>query len=661
METELKEIEKEDKEVQSEKAEETKRLPPWTKQITVRGVIASIVIGSMYSVIAMKLNLTVGLTPNLNISAALLAFVFIRTWTKLLHKTGFVTTPFTRQENTMIQTCSVACYSIAVGGGFGSYLVGLNRKTYELAGIDTEGNSPTSIKEPGLGWMIGFLFLVCFVGLFVLIPLRKVMIIDYRLTYPSGTATAVLINGFHSQGDKLAKKQVRGFMKFFSMSFLWGFFQWFFTGKEECGFAQFPTFGLQAWKQTFYFNFSMTYVGTGMICSHLVNLSLLLGAVLSWGLMWPLIGSLKGEWFPRNLPDSSMKSLNGYKVFISVSLILGDGLYNFVKVLYFSITSIYGRLKPQRQNLKIDVDGQSKAIDDLKQDEVFIRENIPLWIGVTGYIVFAIISVTVLPIMFPQLRWYFVLVAYIMAPSLAFCNAYGTGLTDINMAYNYGKVALFMLAALSGKENGVVAALAGCGIIKSVASVSCNLMQDFKTSYFTMASPRAMFLSQAIGTAIGCITAPLSFFLFYRAFDVGNPKGEYKAPYALIYRNMAILGVEGVAALPRHCLQLCYSFFAFAVVVNMVKDLCPPKIGRWMPLPMCMAVPFLVGAYFAIDMCLGTLVVFVWHKLDTNKAESMVPAVASGLICGEGLWILPASILALAKISPPICMKFLAS
>ncbi|KAJ9706332.1 hypothetical protein PVL29_001717 [Vitis rotundifolia] len=565
----------------------------------------------------------------------------------------------------MIQTCSVACYSIAVGGGFGSYLLGLNRKTYEQAGIDTEGNSPTSIKDPGLGWMIGFLFLVCFVGLFVLIPLRKVMIIDYRLTYPSGTATAVLINGLHSQDDKLAKKQVRGFMKYFSMSLFWGFFQWFYSGKDECGFSQFPSFGLQAWKQTFYFNFSMTYVGAGMICSHLVNLSLLLGAVLSWGLMWPLIGNLKGEWFPKNLPDSSMKSLNGYKVFISVSLILGDGLYNFVKVVLFSITSIYGRLKHQhqrqRQNLKIDVDGQSKAIDDLKEDKVFIRENIPLWIGVTGYIVFAIICVTVLPIMFPQLKWYFVLVAYIMAPSLAFCNAYGTGLTDINMAYNYGKVALFMLAALSGKENGVVAALAGCGIIKSIASVSCNLMQDFKTSYFTMASPRAMFLSQAIGTAIGCITAPLSFFLFYRAFDVGNPKGEYKAPYALIYRNMAILGVEGVAALPQHCLQLCYSFFAFAVVVNMVKDLCPPKIGRWMPLPMCMAVPFLVGAYFAIDMCLGTLVVFLWHKLDTNKAASMVPAVASGLICGEGLWILPASILALAKISPPICMKFLAS
>jgi uncharacterized oligopeptide transporter (OPT) family protein len=89
---------------------------PWTKQITIRGMVVSIMIGTMYSVIAMKLNLTTGLVPNLNVSAALIAFVFIRTWTKMLTKAGFVSKPFTKQENTMIQTCAVACYSIAVGG-----------------------------------------------------------------------------------------------------------------------------------------------------------------------------------------------------------------------------------------------------------------------------------------------------------------------------------------------------------------------------------------------------------------------------------------------------------------------------------------------------------------------------------------------------------------
>ncbi|KAJ6672952.1 OLIGOPEPTIDE TRANSPORTER YGL114W-RELATED [Salix viminalis] len=54
--------------------------------------------------------------------------------------------------------------------------------------------------------------------------------------------------------------------------------------------------------------------------------------------MWPLIGGVKGEWFPSTLSESCMKSLNGYKVFISIALILGDGLYNFLKILYFTAT-----------------------------------------------------------------------------------------------------------------------------------------------------------------------------------------------------------------------------------------------------------------------------------------------------------------------------------
>lgn len=664
--------EKEKKEIEREDAEEddhvelsdpegsNKRQQPWTKQITIRGLVVSILLGIVYSVIVMKLNLTTGLVPQLNVSAALLAFLIIRSWTKVLQRAGYVTRPFTKQENTMIQTCAVACYSIAVGGGFGSYLLGLSKKIYELSGEDTEGNSRRAIKEPGLGWMTGYLFVVCFVGLFVLIPLRKIVIVDLKLTYPSGLATAVLINGFHSQGDQMAKKQVGGFMKYFSISFLWGFFQWFYSGKQSCGFKQFPTFGLQAWKQTFYFDFSMTYVGAGMICSHLVNLSLLLGAVLSYGMMWPLIDRLKGHWFSESLKESDMKSLYGYKVFLSVALILGDGLYNFLKILSVTVINIYGRIKTKNLNAA-DGDEKKKSLEDLKHNEIFLRENIPMWIGVAGYLVFSILSIIVIPIMFPQLKWYYVVIAYILAPSLSFCNAYGAGLTDINMAYNYGKVALFVLAALSGRENGLVAGMVGCGLVKSVVSVACILMQDFKTAHCTYTSPRAMFLNQVIGTAVGCVVAPISFLLFYKAFDVGNPHGEFKAPYALIYRNMAVIGVQGFSALPQHCLQLCYGLFASAVAVNLVRDFSPEKIGKWMPLPMVMALPFLVGAYFAIDMCVGSLVVYLWHKRNPKKAELMIPAVASGLICGEGLWTLPASILALAKIQPPLCMKFLDS
>ncbi|EMS63506.1 putative metal-nicotianamine transporter YSL9 [Triticum urartu] len=640
----------------------------------------------MYSVIVMKLNLTTGLVPTLNVSAALIAFVLLRAWTKALARLGVAARPFTRQENTVVQTCAVACYGIAVGGqcrphiasanlssgdlglrrvlgffpslptgGFGSYLLALDKNTYEMAGEETEGNVPGSYKEPGIAWMTGFLLAVSFVGIIALVPLRKIMIIDYKLTYPSGTATAVLINGFHTpHGDAMAKQQVSGFTKYFGISFFWSFFQWFYSGGDSCGFSQFPTFGLTAWKHTFFFDFSLTYVGAGMICSHLVNLSLLFGAILSWGVMWPLISDLEGDWYPANIPESSMSSLQGYKAFICIALILGDGLYNFVKIIVFTIKNLIE--KSNLKNTKKDED--IPVLDDLHRNEVFMKDSLPSWLAYSGYVALSVAAVIVIPMMFREMKWYYVVIAYLLAPALGFCNAYGAGLTDINMAYNYGKVALFILAAWAGKDSGVVAGLVGCGLVKSLVSISADLMHDFKTGHLTLTSPRSMLIAQAIGTAMGCIIGPLTFMLFYKAFDIGNPEGPWKAPYALIYRNMAILGVEGFSALPQHCLQLCYGFFGFAVVANLMRDLLPPKYGRCVPLPMAMGVPFLVGASFAIDMCVGSLVVFVWNMMDRSKAALMVPAVASGLICGDGLWIFPSALLALAKISPPFCMAF---
>jgi uncharacterized oligopeptide transporter (OPT) family protein len=45
-----------------------------------------------------------------------------------------------------------------------------------------------------------------------------------------------------------------------------------------------------------------------------------------------------------------------------------------------------------------------------------------------------------------------------------------------------------VLAALSGNDNGVVAGLVGCGLIKSIVSISSDLMHDFKTGHLTFTS-----------------------------------------------------------------------------------------------------------------------------------------------------------------------------
>ncbi|KAF5791117.1 putative oligopeptide transporter, OPT superfamily [Helianthus annuus] len=643
---------------------ESRKVPSWQNQLTLRAFVVSFVLGILFTFIVMKLNLTTGIIPSLNVSAGLLGFFFVKTWTKFLGKSGLLKQPFTRQENTVIQTCVVATSGIAFSGGFGSYLFGMSER---IAKQSKESISSQNTKDPSLGWMIAFLFVVSFLGLFCVVPLRKIMIIDFKLIYPSGTATAHLINSFHTpQGAKLAKKQVRTLGRFFSFSFVWGFFQWFFTGGDNCGFSNFPTLGLEAYKNKFYFDFSATYVGVGMICPYLINVSLLVGAILSWGVMWPLINEKKGTWYPADLPDSSLHGLQGYRVFIGIAMILGDGLYNFVKVLGHTLFGLYHQFTQDRT--KVDTitgnsspDLPSLSYDDEKRTRLFLKDQIPTWIAIIGYLTIAIASVVTLPHIFHQLKWYYIAAIYVFAPALAFCNAYGCGLTDWSLASTYGKLAIFVIGAWAGGSNGgVLAGLAACGVMMNIVSTASDLTQDFKTGYMTLASPRSMFVSQVIGTAMGCIISPCVFWLFYKAFDdLGIHGSEYPAPYAIIYRNMAILGVEGFSTLPHECLVLCYAFFGFAIAVNGLRDLLGKNVAKFIPIPMAMAIPFYIGGYFAIDMCVGSLILFIWSKINKAKAAAFGPAVASGLICGDGIWTLPSSILALAGVNPPICMKFL--
>ncbi|MED6143212.1 putative metal-nicotianamine transporter ysl8 [Stylosanthes scabra] len=650
-----------EEEVSVERVFQHKVVPSWRNQLTLRAFAVSLALSILFSFIVMKLNLTTGIIPSLNVSAGLLGFFFLKTWTKFLEKSGMLRQPFTRQENTVIQTCVVASSGIAFSGGFGSYLFGMSKR------VADQTSESSDFKNPKLGWMIAFLFVVSFLGLFSVVPLRKIMIIDFKLTYPSGTATAHLINSFHTpQGAKLAKKQVKVLGKFFSFSFLWGFFQWFYTATDQCGFQAFPSLGLKAYHNKFYFDFSATYIGVGMICPYIINISVLLGGILSWGLMWPLIENKEGDWYPKDLGDGSLHGIQGYRVFISIGMILGDGLYNFFKVIIHTFFGLYTHVRDKRRENVLPVDDQDSSLslklsyDDQRRIELFLKDQIPTWFAIGGYVAIAAISVSTLPHIFPQLKWYYILVIYLTAPTLAFCNAYGCGLTDWSLASTYGNIAIFTIGAWAGSSHGgVLAGLAACGVMMNIVSTASDLSQDFKTGYLTLASPRSMFVSQIIGTTMGCVVSPCVFWIFYNAFpDLGTVTSEYPAPYALVFRNIAILGVEGFKTLPKNCLLLCYVLFGSAILINLIKDLLG-KRGRFIPVPMAMAIPFYIGPYFAIDMCVGSLILFVWEKINKAKADAFGPAVASGLICGDGIWTLPASILALAGIKPPICMKFL--
>ncbi|PSS35304.1 Metal-nicotianamine transporter like [Actinidia chinensis var. chinensis] len=345
-----------------------------------------------------------------------------------------------------------------------------------------------------------------------------------------------------------------------------------------------------------------------------------------------------------------------------MSLILGDGLYNLMKIMAITVGEMCNNSTKQN-NLPLfreTTDGESSELLILqrKQDGVFLKDRIPSWFAVSGYVGLAAISTATIPSIFPPLKWYLILFLYIIAPALAFGNSYASGLTNWTVASTYGKISIFIVASFVGSDGGVIAGLASCGVIFSIVNTASDLMQDFKTGYLTQSSAKSMFVSQLIGTAMGCIISPLTFWMFWTAFDVGSPDGQFKAPFGVIYREMAILGVEGFSKLPKHCLALCCGFFVAALVINLLRDLTPANFARFIPIPMAMGLTFYMGAYLAIDMFVGTVILFVWERMNRKDAEDYAGAVASGLICGDGIWTVPSAILSIFRVDPPICMYF---
>ena len=108
--------EEETEEEENRNRDNAEVIPKWWEQITVRGIVVSAFLGTIFCVISHKLNFTVGIIPSLNVAAGLLGFFSVKGWTRVMSRLGFSTSPFTRQENTVIQTCVVACYGIAFSG-----------------------------------------------------------------------------------------------------------------------------------------------------------------------------------------------------------------------------------------------------------------------------------------------------------------------------------------------------------------------------------------------------------------------------------------------------------------------------------------------------------------------------------------------------------------
>ncbi|TVU30462.1 hypothetical protein EJB05_22087 [Eragrostis curvula] len=654
--------------ISTERAYEGEPIPSLSETITPRSLMVSLILGTTLSVVAMEVSLNSGILPSLSAPAGLLGFFFSHAWIRILDFFKVSHMPFTRQENTVVQTCIIACCAITYSGGFGTYILAMGKNA---AGGDARDRS--NIVEPSLRRLIPFLFLISFAGLVIVMPFKKVMIIRHQLTFPSGIATGHLINSFHNpSGASQARKQVKMFFGSFGGTIIWSFFQWFYTAGRGCGFETFPIFGLKAYALGYYFDFSMSNIGIGMICPHMITISMFVGNLLWWLVLCLSHTSNNGAWYAVNLKVDFLRDITSYKVFIGVAMMITDGLFNFLCILS---RTLWVMSKPCKQPIQgcIDNKAQSswslsctnrehvaKCFDDRRRAQVFMRDQIPNLVNICYYVLISIVSTIGIPFLYPQLRSYHIALIYISIPLCAFCNAYGMGITDINLASSYGKLTMGIFGSWVGLNNGgLIIELVACGVMVGAVSNGADLMQDLKTGYITLTSPHVVFVSKMIGTSLGCIISPMVFWIIYGC-NTGN-KNILEVPYAKVYRSIAML-TTGENVLAEDTKRVCWIFSVFALVLNVLREVAKRKQWRvvsCIPSTVGIAVAFFVPERIFIDMLVGCLLTFVWKRTNTNMAQMYLLALASGLICGDGLGSLMSSVLTLLHAQAPMCIKFL--
>ncbi|WVZ78181.1 hypothetical protein U9M48_025933 [Paspalum notatum var. saurae] len=664
--------------VSTERAFEAEPIPSLSETITPRSLVVSVILGAALSAVAMKISLNSGFLPSLAVPSGLVGFYLARAWIHALDCFKVPHLAFTRQENTVIQTCVVACSAITFSGGFGTYMLAMGRRA---AGGDARDAS--NVAEPSVGRLIAFLSLVSFSGLFVLLPFRNALIVRHRLTYPSGTATAHLINSFHTpQGATTARRQVETLFRSLAGTVAWNAFQWFFAAAKGCGFRTFPVLGMEAYRRGFFFDFCLTNVGIGMLCPYVITASMFLGAAVKWGLVSPYLAAKEEVWYAANLGPSSLSGARGYMVFIGVSMILADGLFNLLTITFYTLRTMYKSRRcgghshdgtgGDTQQLPFHCLNEQKAaaaapsFDDRRRAQVFVRDRVlPNWVAILCYALLSAASTVAIPCLYPQMRRAHVALIYLAAPVFAFCDAYGLGVTDMNLSSTYGKLAMLVVGSCVGRaDGGVVAGLVACGVVMGTMSNSNNLMQDLKTGYLTLTSPRAVFISQAIGTALGCVVNPLMFWVLYYKVQQGEGQGGadvFDVPYARVYRGIAMLGA-GQAGLPMNTLWLCRIAFGVALAMSVLREVAAQRrwrVAGYMPSTICVAIAFVLPARVPIDMFVGSVALFLWRRTDPGRATAFSMAVASGMICGDGLGMLLSSVTTLTNVRPPICIKFL--
>ena len=586
-------------------------------QLTLRAVV----LGSILGFLLAFTNLYVGLKTGWGLGVAITACIVSFSLWNLCLRIGIARSPLSILEsNCMQSTASAAGYST------GSTMASA---TPALLMLSVTAENPNGHHLP---WPVlaGWTFFVALLGVALAIPMKRNMINQEKLRFPSGIAAAVTLQSLYSQGKDAAAK---------GKALLWAalvaavpplimdlpvrrptperpykglvpdttsIFDWLpVPGKDSKTGAAY-----HASDWNFVLDNKLVMIAAGALTGPRICFSMVVGGLL---LMYG-VG-------PAALADGAARSAGrawrDIGIWIGAPMMISAGLLSFF-TQWRTIARAMSGLGRTNKSAYATAEVPASWFLGLG----LMATAGVLFIGHTQFFI----------------PWHLGFIAVLLTFFLSLVACRATGESDITPIGAMGKVTQLVYGVLIPQN--ATANLMTASITANAAASSADLLTDLKSGYLLGAHPRRQFLAQLMGVFSGTVATIIGFHLLVPDASVftgsGGTQPTFAAPSAQAWLAVAKIFQEGISHLHIMARQgIVWGMVAGAVLAAL--EIAMPKYRRFIPSPIGIGLGFILPFFNPFSMLLGAIGAWLWSRRNQAHADRYVVPVSSGIIAGESI------------------------
>jgi uncharacterized oligopeptide transporter (OPT) family protein len=555
--------------------------PDHINEITLRSIIVAMIVavimGASYPYVVLKL----GFGPNVSVVAAFFGFLFL----------GLATKSYNRWENNIVQTAGTSAAQTA----FMCIL---------LAAFDLLAANPKVQFVNTLTPVQSFQWLTFagLLGVLAAVPLRRHYIVDEKLTYADGVAageTLIVLDSKGKEGRQAAKAMGAGAISsgvHFAMreealilGWLPDMWHWGNTLIQKMG------VGL-AWSQL--------AIGSGMIVGLRINVSMMIGALLSW-VVAPLLLVDTG-WIPA---DPRRNDVLFWVMWPATGMLIAGGLAALALKWNVLMRSFKGLAAASVGGVDFPLKWTMAGIA-LSAIGLIIVQKINLGIAPWVSLIAIILS---LPLMLVGLR--------------------------VLGETNWGPISTLsnvMQAIFAGIVPGNLGAnMVASGTTGTIATSSEAIMQDYKAGHMIGSTPRKLTIVQLMAVPIGAAAVSWMYPYLRDTYGIVGETAKLSAPASQRWAGFAAILQDGVKALPPNAITAMIIFSVLGVLFTVLET--RKDLRKLVPSPTGIGIGMLVPFNVISMMFVGGVIGWIWERQNKKTYDTYSVPLASGLIAGEAI------------------------